>query len=54
MSQNSHPRKVVAKQSIGKYQNMTIKPSPETDLALQTFLKAYNDDIGKALGLDVE
>lgn len=46
--------KVLAKQSIGGYNSMTIEPSPDTRLALEKFLKSYNAGIGKTLGLDVE
>lgn len=45
--------KVLAKQSIGGYSNMTIEPSAETEAAMLAFLKSYNADIGKAIGLDV-
>lgn len=46
--------KVLAKQSIGGYNSMTIEPSVATEQALQAFLKSYNTDIGKTLGLDVD
>jgi hypothetical protein len=46
--------KVLAKQSIGGYSDMTIQPSIDTRRALDVFLASYNADIGKTLGLDVE
>ena len=46
--------RVLAKQSVGGYNDMTIEPSVVTTQALQAFLKAYNDDIGRSIGLDVE
>ena len=46
--------RVLAKQSLGGYGNMTIEPTTETKIALHAFLKAYNADIGRSIGLDVE
>lgn len=46
--------KVLAKQSVGGYGGMTIAASPVTMDALRAFLKSYNADIGKTLGLDVD
>lgn len=46
--------KVLAQQSIGGYNGMTIEPTTETRIALNAFLKSYNADIGKMLGLDAE
>ncbi len=46
--------KVLAKQSIGGYGGMEMKPSADTIKALETFLSAYKRDIQSVLGLETE
>jgi hypothetical protein len=46
--------KVLAKQSVGGYQGMDIKPSPGTIKAMRDFILAYKNDIQMVLGLDAQ
>jgi hypothetical protein len=45
---------VLAKQSIGGYGSITLKPSPETRKAMDTFMANYKKDVIAVLGLDLE
>ena len=45
--------KVLAKQSIGGYGNMTIEPSPATKKALAAFMDSYKADVATTLGLEI-
>ena len=43
--------KVLAKQTIGGYNSLTLEPSPETKKALAAFTKSYTNDVQGVLGL---
>jgi hypothetical protein len=43
--------KVLAKQTLGGYQGMTLEPSPATKAALDAFMKSYVGDVQSLLGL---
>ena len=43
--------KVLAKQTIGGYNNMTLEPSSETSKALRLFMELYVHDVQSLLGL---
>lgn len=45
---------VLAKQSIGSYGGVTLKASPQTLKALDTFMQSYKADVLAVLGLDLE
>ncbi len=46
--------KVLANQTVGGYNGMKLTPSPETQKALDAFIKLYRNDIQILLGLDAE
>ena len=43
--------KILAKQTIGGYNAMTLEPSPETKKTLDAFAKSYSKDVQALLGL---
>ena len=43
---------VLATQSIGGYNGLALKPSPETIKALEDFMRRYKADVLAVLGLD--
>lgn len=44
--------KVLAKQPIGGYQGLTLKPSANTVRALNEFMAMYESDVKAVLGLE--
>lgn len=46
--------KVLAKQSIGGYNDVKIEASPATVQAMNAFVKSYLSDINITLGFDAE
>jgi hypothetical protein len=45
---------VLAKQPIGSYGGMALKPSPETIKKLEAFMAGYKADIQAACGLELD
>lgn len=45
---------VLARQTIGGYGGLTLKPSPATKKALDPFMSGYKADVIAVLGLDAE
>lgn len=45
---------VLAKQTIGGYGGLALKPSPETRKAMDAFMASYKRDVVAVLGLDLD